>query len=208
MKTMKTRMQRNRKRQFHRILRQDRERRQTHTRLRMLAAGCLICVITIIPSIQPSAASSMNWSANPPHPSCRIAYIWPIVVDGEPVITRRFENPPRPWLPGHRGIDLSTGKEQPIIAPANGRVAFVGKVASKSVVTIRHEDNITTTYEPAVSDLPVGSSVMQGQRFATVHGGSDHCAESCMHWGMKTGKTTYMDPEHAVRPQRIVLKPL
>ncbi|MBW3089104.1 M23 family metallopeptidase [Bifidobacterium sp. 82T24] len=142
--------------------------------------------------------------------SCRMAYIWPIDVDdgNGPVVTRSFDNPSQPWMPGHRGVDLSTVKNQRLIAPEDGRIAFAGTVATKHVVTIEHDAGIITTYEPAVSDLPPGSAVVQGQRFATVRGGSDHCGESCVHWGMKTGRTTYMDPEHAVNPQRIVLKPL
>lgn len=52
---------------------------------------------------------------------------------------------------GHRGLDLRARPQDAIIAPADGVVAFSGKVAGKSVVTLRHgaeTGSLTSTFEP------------------------------------------------------------
>ena len=94
---------------------------------------------------------------------------------------------------------------------ADGVVAFSGKVAGKSVVTLRHgaeTGSLTSTFEPAVTTRPVGAVIAKGERFARVEGGSEHCADGCLHWGLKSGGRDYADPSGRVRPMRVELKPL
>ena len=80
-------------------------------------------------------------------------------------------------------------------------IAFAGSVAGKSVVTIRHgtlHGELTSTFEPATTDLPVGTMV---------EGSSDHCTDVCLHWGLKGADRGYTDPEGKVRAVTIALKP-
>ena len=108
-------------------------------------------------------------------------------------------------------FDLRARPQDAIIAPADGVVAFSGKVAGKSVVTLRHgaeTGSLTSTFEPAVTTRPVGAVIAKGERFARVEGGSEHCADGCLHWGLKSGGRDYADPSGRVRPMRVELKPL
>jgi hypothetical protein len=89
-------------------------------------------------------------------------------------------------------------------------VAFSGKVAGKSVVTLRHgaeTGSLTSTFEPAVTTRPVGAVIAKGERFARVEGGSEHCADGCLHWGLKRGTADYLDPQQYAGSRKIVLKP-
>ena len=97
--------------------------------------------------------------------------------------------------------------EGDLLAPADGIIAFSGTVAGKSVVTIRH-GRLTSTFEPAQTALPAGSRIGRGDRFATVAGESDHCGESCVHWGVRTGDERYLDPVGQAETRKIVLKPV
>jgi len=63
------------------------------------------------------------------------------------------------------------------------------------VVTVRHPDGRTTTYEPVAPEVGPGDVVAAGQPIARLHEGSGHCGElpSCLHWGLRDGET-YLDP--------------
>ena len=85
-------------------------------------------------------------------------------------------------------------------------VSFTGKVAGKDVVSIKYGD-MALTFEPAITDIGVGASVRRGQPFAKVGESSDHCDNVCLHWGIRSGEKTYLDPASMVSAYRIVLKP-
>ena len=68
--------------------------------------------------------------------------------------------------------------------------------------------SFTLTFEPAQTALPVGTPVLRGKPFAKVAGGSDHCDDACVHWGIKLGKGAYEDPERWLTPQSIRLVPV
>ena len=110
-------------------------------------------------------------------------------------------------MAGHRGVDLAASTGTPLFAPADGVISFAGKVAGKSVVTIRHGE-LTSTFEPAVTKFSVGVFVKRGQNFAHVEGGSDHCGTTCVQWGLKRKNRTYANPERMTVKRRIVLKPV
>ncbi len=135
--------------------------------------------------------------------ACRSSLSWPLRdVD----VTGGFDAPARPWMPGHRGVDLAAHEHDDLHAPSNGAISFAGTVAGKRVVSIRHGD-LTLTFEPAVTRLQVGSAVTRGERFGEVTRGSDHCDDSCLHWGVKRGDD-YLDPERMVSAHRVALKPV
>lgn len=134
---------------------------------------------------------------------CKSRMIYPVK---EANIIKDFDAPSKPWLAGHRGVDLQAKEGDELRAPQDGIIAFVGLVAGKSVVTISH-GVLTSTFEPAYTDLPVGSIVKKGQNFAYVTVGSDHCDNLCVQWGLKRRNRTYANPKQMVQKQKIVLKP-
>lgn len=154
-------------------------------------------------TLLPAAASTTARGVVPVSDgACRRAMSWPLRHVEQ---TRGFDPPERPWLAGHRGVDLAAGEHDELIAPADGVVSFVGEVAGKQVVSIRHRD-LTLTFEPAVTGLSVGARVTRDQPFGEVGLGSDHCIGTCLHWGVKRGDA-YLDPQAMAEPRRIVLKP-
>lgn len=124
-----------------------------------------------------------------------------------PTILDDFDDPGKPWLAGHRGVDLAAAPGTPVLAPADATVRFSGMVAGKNVVSLSLGGDLVTTFEPATGVEPVGAAVRRGQVIAHVDGGSDHCADQCLHWGLRRGKKTYLDPTAYVSRSRIVLKP-
>lgn len=134
---------------------------------------------------------------------CTARFAWPVRA---PEIVRSFDKPEHNWNPGHRGVDLRAVPGDELLAPADGVISFVGRVAGKSVVSIRH-GALTSMFEPAVSNKDIGARLNRGEAFASVQGESDHCKEHCVHWGIKRGKTDYTDPNHQVIPRKIGLLP-
>ena len=135
---------------------------------------------------------------------CGAALTWPVAA---PRVSRPFDGPEQPWLPGHRGVDLAIRDGGELLAPADGMVVFAGTVGGKSVVSVRH-GRVTSTLEPAASTLAVGSRVRRGAPIARVAGHSDHCDGSCVHWGVKRGEREYADPAELASRRRIALKPV
>lgn len=134
---------------------------------------------------------------------CAAKYDWPI---GNAHVSQSFDRPVTPWAPGHRGVDLVANQGDAIAAPREGTISFAGRVGGKDVVSIRHSGGVTSTFEPAITDLVVGTAVSAGDLFGAVQGDSDHCADSCLHWGLKRGADDYLDPEAAIVQYKIVLK--
>lgn len=135
---------------------------------------------------------------------CEAQFIWPV---HPAVVVKKFNGPAHRWEPGHRGVDIAAVEGTPLTAPASGFISFAGIVAGKSVVSIRH-GRFTLTFEPAQTELPIGTPLVKGAPFATVVGLSDHCTGVCVHWGVKDAKRNYTDPARKVRKEKIVLKPL
>ena len=114
-------------------------------------------------------------------------------------VVRPFDAPAQPWLPGHRGVDLAAPPGTAVRAPADGRVAFVGVVAGRPVLSIDHDDprgegTLRTTYEPVVSTLSRGARVRQGEVVGMIDAaGPPHCPSGCLHWGARRERV-YVDP--------------
>lgn len=136
--------------------------------------------------------------------SCTAGMVMP--VQGSEIVAR-FDGPYQAWMAGHRGIDIRAQKGDELIAPATGIISHAGTVAGKSTVSIRVR-SFTLTFEPAQTALSVGTPVLRGKPFAKVAGGSDHCDDACVHWGIKRGKGAYEDPERWLTPQSIRLVPV
>ncbi|SBT37722.1 Peptidase family M23 [Micromonospora narathiwatensis] len=117
---------------------------------------------------------------------------WPLA--GTPRPVRRFDPPPQPWLPGHRGVDLAAVPGVEVRAAGAGNVLFAGMVAGRPVVTVGHADGLRTTYEPVHPELPVGARVTAGTPIGALLAGHPGCpVGACLHWGLRRGEE-YLDP--------------
>ena len=121
-------------------------------------------------------------------------YVWPT---GDPAaVVRSFDAPPAPWAPGHRGVDLELAVGAPVVAAADGVVAFAGTVVDRPVVSIDHADGVRTTYEPVRPAVREGQRVTAGETIGHLESG--HCLvlqlTTCLHLGARTGPRTYVDP--------------
>lgn len=139
---------------------------------------------------------------------------WPL--SPKPDVMRPFDPPDRPWLSGHRGVDLepefsSTPGQAgwQVSAPADGVVTFVGVVVDRKVITIDHGDGLRSSFEPVASELQQGDAVAKGQAIGIIEDAAGHCGTTkCLHWGVRRGDD-YVNPLAFVQDLRpSVLLPL
>lgn len=139
-------------------------------------------------------------------PVFRTGYRWPL--DGPPHLVRPFDPPPRPWLSGHRGVDLSAQVGVVVRAAGAGQVLFAGMVAGRPLVSVGHPGGLRTTYEPVTPVLPAGASVSAGQVIGSLAAGHPGCPTvACLHWGLRCG-ADYLDPLSLLGAGRVRLLPL
>ncbi|GAB3172610.1 hypothetical protein GCM10027259_09780 [Micromonospora palomenae] len=120
------------------------------------------------------------------------AFRWPL--DGTPRPVRRFDPPPRPWLPGHRGVDLAAASGATVRAAGAGTVLFAGVIAGRPVVTVGHAAGLRTTYEPVRPEVRPGDPVRPGVPLGVLLAGHPGCpTPACLHWGLRRG-ADYLDP--------------
>lgn len=136
---------------------------------------------------------------------CRARMVLPVA---DAHISKAFDRPSMRWATGHRGVDITAGTGTALIAPDDGVIAFNGTVAGKDVISIKHADGLTSTFEPAHSDLETGDPVFRGQPFGVADGLSDHCLDFCVHWGVMDASNDYLDPSTLILPRTIALKPV
>lgn len=129
---------------------------------------------------------------------------WP--VDGR--VVRRFDPPPQPWLPGHRGVDLASAPSAVVRSAGAGRVIFAGEVAGRGVVSVAHVGGLRTTYEPVTATVAAGDVVAVGAALGRLEPGHPGCASAaCLHWGLRRGPA-YLDPLALLGLGRVRLLPL
>jgi hypothetical protein len=127
----------------------------------------------------PAAAADARPAASDAARS-RPVWAWPL--QPEPRVVRPFDPPPKPWNPGHRGIDLSPGVAgvgASVLAVDGGVISHVGVIAGRGTVSVLHAGDIKSTYEPVSATVTYGQSVRRGQadrhpalaRFALCSGG-------------------------------------
>ncbi|WP_354180267.1 M23 family metallopeptidase [Arthrobacter sp. UYP6] len=146
-------------------------------------------------SPQPAAAYEPAWS-------------WPL--SPEPKVMRPFKAPPKRWLAGHRGVDLSAPPGAPVLSPAAGTVVFAGWVVNRPVMTVDLGGGLLASFEPVDASRGTGDTVAEGEAIGTVSGSpsSAHCPASCLHWGVRLNGE-YVNPLNFVTDRRpSVLLPL
>lgn len=132
---------------------------------------------------------------------------------GRPVVAHIFDPPEKPWLSGHRGVDLLAPLGASIVAPIAGVVTFAGVVVNRPVLTFATPDGLRLSFEPVASNLEVGTVVSRGDELGTLTTPT-HCdggppgQSSCLHWGVRRGDV-YLNPLQFVLDLRpSVLLPL
>lgn len=104
--------------------------------------------------------------------------------------------PARPWLAGHRGLDLPAAPGDPVHTPRAGIVRFAGRVAGVPVVVIGHGP-LRATYQPVRTTRVVGDRIRRGEVLGTMAATGGHCEQRCLHWGLRvegTSPPVYLDP--------------
>ncbi|MGC5291256.1 murein hydrolase activator EnvC family protein [Micromonospora sp. DT231] len=151
----------------------------------------LVVLVTAEPRRAPLPVAALaTVTASAPAPAER--FRWPI--DGSPLPVRRFDPPPRPWLPGHRGVDLAAPAGAVVRSAGSGTVLFAGLVAGRPVITVGHAGGLRTTHEPVQPAVRPGQQVTAGTPLGELLPGHPGCpAAACLHWGLRRGEE-YLDP--------------
>lgn len=167
--------------------------------LPLLAALSAICLLALSPASP--APTRLSSASNPQLVNLQQLsgeigfYHWPSL---HPVkILRPFDPPASPWGSGHRGVDLNISAGSGIYSAREGTVFFVGTIAGKPSISIKHTELIRTTYTPVTSDLAVGTAVAAGQKIGTLQAGHPG-----LHFGAK------IDDRHYLNPLLLILGPI
>ncbi|MEV6414400.1 M23 family metallopeptidase [Kribbella sp. NPDC051718] len=129
--------------------------------------------------------------------------VWPLTP--RPEVVRGFEPPPKPWLPGHRGLDLRGSPGQQVRSATSGTVTYAGPLAGRGVIVIA-TGPLRTTYEPVIPTVRTGTFVTPGTPLGHLSAAASHCTPAtCLHWGLLQS-TTYLNPLSLLphRPVRLL----
>jgi murein DD-endopeptidase MepM/ murein hydrolase activator NlpD len=150
------------------------------------AAGMLlICLVWFGSSSQRVVASSVeNPTWNPP-------------VVGSPLINH-YRQPSSDYTAGHRGVDYEVIIGQPVFAPFDGNVWFVGRVVDRELISLHHGNELLTSFEPVCSSLNAGEAVLAGDYIGEVCLPSpnyrQHCSDFlCLHFSVRH-QDQYLSP--------------
>src|SRR5262245_48381380 len=94
------------------------------------SVGAMLIVTCALLALIPSGPGDWRWPLPP-----------------VPRVVRDYDPPPRPWLRGHRGVDLAARPGQPVYAAGAGRVGYAGRLAGRGVVAVVHGP-LRTSYLP------------------------------------------------------------
>lgn len=115
---------------------------------------------------------------------------WPV----EGPVIRGFDPPDSPYSSGHRGIDIAAPIGSPILAPADGSVAFAGSVGGSIYVSIDHDGGIRSTFSWLSSrSVQKGEVVREGQLIGYTGLGHSGSTTPHLHLGMRMSDE-YVDP--------------
>lgn len=94
----------------------------------------------------------------------------------------------------------------PVRAAGSGQVVFAGVIAGTPTLSIEHSDGLRTTYQPIAPVVHKGQYVKEGSVIGTVATAAP--SHDGLHWGVKTGPKTYIDPLSLLDRPVIRLKPV
>ncbi|MEU0095321.1 peptidoglycan DD-metalloendopeptidase family protein [Kribbella sp. NPDC006257] len=145
---------------------------------------------TTLAAIALTFASSFVLPALPALPAPPVG-VWPL--SPRPAIVRGFEPPAKPWLTGHRGLDLAGSPGQPVLSATAGTITYAGPLAGRGVVVVTNGP-FRTTYEPVIPTIHRGATVTPGTQLGTLSTAGTHCPPNpCLHWGL-LNSATYLNP--------------
>ena len=164
--------------------------------LAALAATLLLAFSPAPPSLASAGGQGFGQTVNLAQLAGEIGYYqWPSRHRVE--ILRAFDPPSSPWGSGHRGVDLAMPAGSEVFSARAGTVFFVGTIAGKPSISIKHTELIRTTYTPVKSDLTVGAAVTAGQKIGVLEAGHPG-----LHFGAK------IDDYHYLNPLLLILGPI
>lgn len=141
-------------------------------------------------------ASALLLNFVPTSNSASATETWRVPVDS-PTLAKEFRQPSSDWSSGHRGVDYLVQGKQSVFSAHAGLVTFTGRVVNRSVVSIRHGNGYTTSYEPVCSDLQTHSMVETGQVIGEVCAEpqyQSHCGlRLCLHFSLRS-PNGYLSP--------------
>ncbi|GAA1620889.1 hypothetical protein GCM10009744_04770 [Kribbella alba] len=147
----------------------------------------------------PTVAAAAAATAAPGPPA-----VWPL--SPRPEVVRGFEQPAKPWLSGHRGVDLAGKPGQPVLSATAGKITYAGQLAGRGVVVVSNGPT-RTTYEPVVPAIQLGATVSPGTQLGRLSAAASHCAPAaCLHWGLRQS-TLYLNPLSLLRSRTVRLLP-
>jgi len=102
-----------------------------------------------------------------------------------------------PYSAGHRGVDYRAKLGQGVFAPDSGTVHFSGWVVNRPVLSISHQGELLSSFEPVCSFLKVGEKVSRGDLIGEVCEAdanySMHCEKLCLHFSARRSGS-YLSP--------------
>ena len=170
-----------------------------------MAAALLLALSPAAASGSPGVAVASSVNSDPKVASG--GWSWPL--SPKPAVLRPFDPPAKPWLSGHRGVDLRAAHDgAQVTSPAAGTVTFAGVVVDRPVITVDHGNGLRSSFEAVRSELTPGAAVAEGDVLGWIQPG--HCGPGpCVHWGVRRGEA-YLNPLGFVTDLRpsILLPPL
>lgn len=106
------------------------------------------------------------------------------------VLINSYRQAETEYSAGHRGVDYQVELGQGVFAPASGAVHFVGKVVDRPLISLSHEGELLSAFEPVCSSLQIGEQVSKGELIGEVCEAEPsyqpHCEEMfCLHFSIR-----------------------
>lgn len=105
-------------------------------------------------------------------------------------IVNQYRQSGNPYSAGHRGVDYLVKLGQGVFAPESGVVHFVGQVVDRPLISLSHQGNLLSSFEPVCSSLQIGQQVQRGDLIGEVCEAKDvyhqHCTSAyCLHFSIR-----------------------
>ena len=130
---------------------------------------------------------ALAWQTPPPSLGSELSFSPPVI--GSTLINS-YRQSETEYSAGHRGVDYQVELGQGVFAPSNGQVHFVGRVVNRQLISLAHENNLLSSFEPVCSTLQKGDRVNAGDLIGEVCEAEEnyqqHCEEIfCLHFSIR-----------------------